>query len=592
MLGKRAFDGEIITGLGLSPDGQLLFVTLLSPPAGAGVGDEGTRRTVLMEVAKNPTIGVDLVELRAIEGAVKTMRFSVDSRTIDMDGRLFAVGPIVADEPFPVLTPKDVRFSDDSSRMNVLSQDGHWKLFDAASLAETASDAAATAPPVEAPTGEIKAEKSGEGIEVSVDGQEMFKAVEPRIVLGGASEDGNFLIWVRDDGSAQVVALMAGELGEKWEALGALHGHPWNGRTDDFLTFIDGHGAKWKLIYRAEMSEAIARSFGAIAPNSVDPTTSTTVALHPGGRIAAIGTTGSSRPGVSLIEAATGRPLLEPIDIGSEGMRLFFSRDGSSLFVETFSGGSANGEFKILEIANGFSLMRARVYAGPFVERPDGKRVAVLGGNGDGAELLFDVLGDVTPVPLWIADMAEGVGGWRLGEQNILRPLTAPEQSERVRITKNAAAGNADADRWAEFARWYLSDAPDPPVSPYSHMLRSQLAKKQADELARARQPLIPRPRLSRRRQAGRRRRLSLLLPVRSRHQIKMPPRSRLPHPPMHPLRRPPLLRRRRPGRKDRTAWRRRVSTPLPRRRSRQKGPTSSRSVHSCKRATRIGSSP
>jgi hypothetical protein len=42
--------------------------------------------------------------------------------------------------------------------------------------------------------------------------------------------------------------------------------------------------------------------------------------------------------------------------------------------------------------------------------------------------------------------------------------------------------GAEGPDRWAEFAGWYLSDDPDPPISPYSHMLRSQLAKKRADD--------------------------------------------------------------------------------------------------------------
>jgi hypothetical protein len=103
------------------------------------------------------------------------------------------------------------------------------------------------------------------------------------------------------------------------------------------------------------------------------------------------------------------------------------------------------------------------------------------------------MLGDGTPVPAWIADLAEGVGGWQLGEQNVLRPLTPVEQTARIETArKELAALKGSPDRWAEFAGWYLSDDPDPPISPYSHMRRSQLAKKEADALVRTPAPASP----------------------------------------------------------------------------------------------------
>jgi hypothetical protein len=145
---------------------------------------------------------------------------------------------------------------------------------------------------------------------------------------------------------------------------------------------------------------------------------------------------------------------------------------------------------EILDITNGLPLTRTRLYAGPFVERPDGRRIVALGGNGDGPEALFDMLADVTPVPLWIADLAEAVGGWRLGDHNTVRPLTPEEQRASIETArKELVVLKGSADRWAEFAGWYLSDEPDPAISPYSPMLRSQLAKKEADDWARAHAP-------------------------------------------------------------------------------------------------------
>jgi len=167
-----------------------------------------------------------------------------------------------------------------------------------------------------------------------------------------------------------------------------------------------------------------------------------------------------------------------------------FSRDGSNLFVLGSSSAIAVGQLDVLDVTNGLPAKRPQIYAGPFVERPDGRRVVALGGNGDGPEFIFDMLGDRTPVPLWIADLAEGVGGWRLGEENVLRPLTPVEQTARIETArKELAALKGSADRWAEFAAWYLSDDPDPTISPYSRMSSSQLAKRKADDWVRAHAP-------------------------------------------------------------------------------------------------------
>lgn len=495
VLAKLTFDGEVVEGLGLSPDGRVLFVSLLSPSTGGGRGSEGRRCTVLLDLAPLDSSRFELVELRTIEGAAKAVRFSTDSRTVDIDGQLFSFGHMIADEPLPVQNPKEVKFTDDSSRMDILSSENKWKSFDTATGSEMQGSVDAKAPPGKSLAPEIKAAKSANGIEVIVDGQAKFKAGDPRIILGGASQDRDRLIWIRDDGAAQIVPLSAGALGGDWRAVRALYGHPWHEWTNDFLTVSDGGAARWTRIYRAENMDASAwkKSLGSIAPDAGDDAVATTIALHPGGRIAAIGATGSSRAGVSLIDVVTGKPLLDSVDVAAQDLTLFFSRDGSYLFVHGESSASAVGPLDVLDVTNGLPLKGAHFYAGPFVERPDGRRIVALGGNGDGPETLFDMLGDGTPVPLWIADLAEGVGGWRLGDHNTLRSLTPEEQTARIETArKELAALNGGSDGWAEFGRWYLSGDPDPAISPYSHMLRSQLAKKEADDWARTHAPASP----------------------------------------------------------------------------------------------------
>ena len=75
--------------------------------------------------------------------------------------------------------------------------------------------------------------------------------------------------------------------------------------------------SRWTRIYRAENLDADAwkASLGSIAPDAGDETISTTIALHPGGRIAAIGELGTSRASVNLIDILTGKPLLDAVDL-------------------------------------------------------------------------------------------------------------------------------------------------------------------------------------------------------------------------------------------------------------------------------------
>jgi hypothetical protein len=83
--------------------------------------------------------------------------------------------------------------------------------------------------------------------------------------------------------------------------------------------------------------------------------------------------------------------------------------------------------------------------------------------------VLFDILGDESPMPDWLADLAEGVAGWRIDEYNVLRSLTKPEQSQRIERVKGVLTERmGDMNRWIEFGRWYLFEDASIGVSPYS----------------------------------------------------------------------------------------------------------------------------
>ena len=302
-------------------------------------------------------------------------------------------------------------------------------------------------------------------------GECKVQAADPRIILGGASEDGERLIWIRDDGSAQIVPLAAGALGGEWRSLRALYGRPWHEWTNDFLTVGDNGAARWSLIYRAEKRDAAAwkASLGSIAPAAGDKTMSSDDRVASGRPHRGDRRNGNHARGRQPYRcpdrkavARYGRPCV----LGADPA--FFPRRLEPLCSRLEYRQAPSASSMCSTSRMDCRRRRPQIYAGPFVERPDGRRVVALGGNGDGPEFIFDMLGDGTPVPSWIADLAEGVGGWRLGEENVLRPLTPEEQTaERSRRARKAlAARKGSADRWAEFAGWYLSDDPDPRFLP------------------------------------------------------------------------------------------------------------------------------
>jgi TIR domain/SPOR domain len=484
LLAKRVFDGERIEGVTLAPNGRLLFVSLFSPTAGGGGTMHAKARTVLLDVAP---VGwrVELAELRVLPLAVKSIRFSADSRHAVLDGRPYAVGPVLENEPFPRMVEGRPYFSADGTRIivqseDVVSREPVRRIYDAASGAALPGDAAANLPAGSDRSAAVKAAASAGGVLVTVGGKAVLKANDSRILLVGVNASGDRLIFLRDDGSAQVVATSSGALGAEWRPLKSVYGHPWHDWTQDFLTVADGKADWWARVYRKEYVDdrAWQQAFKAIAHDFVDG--STTVALHPSGTIAAIASMGHNRAEVKLVDVRTGVSLWDTIVIADQNVEAFFSRDGKRLFVHAHSTGSSKGAFEMRDVAGGLPL-RSRIYGGPFAERPDGKRM--LDGGDEGSSQLFDLLGGEAPVPHWVADLAEGLSGLRLNDRSVPVTLSMEEQSVLIESARKALAAPAtSSDRWSAFGRWYFAADSDPLISPYSEMRCSRLAEPMRSE--------------------------------------------------------------------------------------------------------------
>ena len=242
-------------------------------------------------------------------------------RNVDIDGQLFTIGRVIADEPLPVKPPKrcaspttlrawtSCRARPNGSR-SIPPREPSCK----APRPQTRRPPSRSRPRSMLPS---RVTRSRSASRVALNSRPRIRAS----FLVELSEDGERLIWIRDDGSAQIVPMSAGRAWRRLAGAAALYGRPWHEWTKDFLTVNDGSAARWTRIYRAENLNADAwkASLGGIAPDAGDDTVATTIALHPGGRIAAIGATGTSRGGVSLIDALSGKPLLDAVDIGVPG---------------------------------------------------------------------------------------------------------------------------------------------------------------------------------------------------------------------------------------------------------------------------------
>lgn len=492
VIGRHVFTGEKVARLALSPDGRMLFASIYSPRTGGGGTGRDRARAILFSVNQEPNSTADLAEIRVFDDPITQIRFSADSRLALLENQPFEVGPVLSKEPLPGFGwARAAFFSADGKQIFAQSVDAQtrevrWSVYDAVTRAPADDDATATLPLAADRSGAFNADASADRILITMSGKPVFDAADPRILLAGVSAMGDRLILIRDDGQAELAQTATGALAGAWRPLTSIYGSPWHEWTSDFVTLSGGRAESWTRIFRREDVEQARwqKAFQGIAHHFSD--VSTRVALHPSGKTVAVASMGHSIARVRALDIISGGPLFDPIDIAEQYVDPFFSRDGKWLYLHASNSGSAMGAFELREVANGLPLTRSRLYAGPFAERPDGKRMLDGGGGGDGDSGLIDLLGGESPVPSWVADLAEGLSGSRLDSQGVLVRLSTAEQNSRIDAVRKALATEA-TDPWKDFGRWYLSADRDPPISPYSTMRRSELAAlKLTEERARS----------------------------------------------------------------------------------------------------------
>jgi WD40 repeat protein len=104
---------------------------------------------------------------------------------------------------------------------------------------------------------------------------------------------------------------------------------------------------------------------------------------------------------------------------------------------------------------------------------PDGRHIATIGE--DGNSQLWDVAVDLkSPLPSWVPELAEAVGGRRLDERST---LVAPRKS--IFQLREELLGLKGDDFWSRFGRWFFKRGPERTISPDSQVTVGELERRE-----------------------------------------------------------------------------------------------------------------
>jgi WD40 repeat protein len=209
-----------------------------------------------------------------------------------------------------------------------------------------------------------------------------------------------------------------------------------------------------------------------------------------------------------LWNAATGKPALAPFRHEGPVFCASFSPNGRAIVTSTeagvvrvwsttdgqllsepmrhpsrvwFAKWSPDGQFLATTCTDGsariWDAFTGHLVAEPFAHQkdnevrraefsPDGRRL--LTASFDGKVKIWDLvlLRPPVPVPDWLPDLAEALGGKRIGSKDA--PESVPGDSFR-RVNQRIAQASAQNDYYTRWAKWMLEERLERPVKPFRH---------------------------------------------------------------------------------------------------------------------------
>jgi WD40 repeat protein len=164
-------------------------------------------------------------------------------------------------------------------------------------------------------------------------------------------------------------------------------------------------------------------------------------------------------------EAETGKPVGEPM---REGGAASFSPDGRWIVT------ASEHTVRVWDAESGKPVAGPMSHEGVFWTAsfsPDGRRIVTA--SSDNTAQVWDVAVDLdSPLPAWVPELAEALGGRRFNEDGL---LVSPNKSI-VELRKELLALKGD-DFWSRFGRWFFTRGPERTISPDSKITVGELER-------------------------------------------------------------------------------------------------------------------
>ncbi len=171
-------------------------------------------------------------------------------------------------------------------------------------------------------------------------------------------------------------------------------------------------------------------------------------------------------------DTLTGKPITEPLPNAEVIRTVWFSPDDRTVIT---AGG--DGLAMVWDAATGRALSEKFHHDGAANSAcfsPDGKHILTAGR--DGVVAIYDWVPLDEHPPMWLAELAEAVGGYRLSDAGVAEYVEDSVQIlARLRQSLTNAAPSDAVRTWGQ---WYLADRGTRTISPFAHISVHQMAEQ------------------------------------------------------------------------------------------------------------------
>ena len=173
-------------------------------------------------------------------------------------------------------------------------------------------------------------------------------------------------------------------------------------------------------------------------------------------------------------DVRTGRTLSEPLKHTQRPETVQFSPDGERVLTA-----SGDGTLRIWNGHTGLPLSdplnhERWVYGAQF--SPDGQRVVTASDRREGS--VWELPRAPVPVPEWLPELAEAVGGQRLNDGGSLEHVS----DSNLPVLQQRLVGDPRTDYYARWGKWFFSDRATRTISPYSDVTFPEYVQRRIQE--------------------------------------------------------------------------------------------------------------